>query len=74
MGSLFYEFKRRQMLKAVVAYFVVAFLFAQIGIATFPVMRLPEWAVDALLVVLALLFPVAMYKAWVQGDAAEENE
>ena len=71
MGNFFNEIKRRQMLKAVCAYLVVAFLFTQIGIATFPVMRLPDWTIDALLLVLALLFPVAMYKAWTQGNEAE---
>ncbi len=73
MGNLLNELKRRQMLKAVVAYFVVAFLFIQIGFATFPIMRLPEWTVDALLLVLGLLFPFAMYKAWSQGDETEQD-
>ena len=74
MANFFSELKRRQMLKAVAAYLVVAFLFAQIGIATFPIMRLPEWTIDALLVVLTALFPFAMYKAWRQGSEAEIDE
>ncbi|MGI9257993.1 MAG: hypothetical protein ACR2QQ_04090 [Gammaproteobacteria bacterium] len=73
MGNLFNEIKQRQMFKAFFAYLVVAFLFIQIGIATFPVMRVPDWTITALLLVLALLFPVAMYKAWTQGDRAEKD-
>ena len=73
MGNVFKEIKQRQMFKAVVAYLVVAFLFAQIGIATFPVMRLPDWTIDALLWVLGLLFPVAMYKAWTQGSEVQKE-
>jgi len=68
MGSLFSEFRRRQIPKALVAYIVVAWLFTQIGSATFPVMRLPEWTTDALIVLLVLAFPVAMYMAWTQDD------
>lgn len=73
MGNFINEIKRRQMLKAVVAYLVVAFLFAQVGLATFPVMRLPDWTINALLLVLVLLFPYAMYKAWTQGGEAEKD-
>jgi len=64
MGSFFSELKRRQIFKAVIAYLFVSFLFIQIGMATFPVMRLPEWTVDALIILLALAFPVALYMAW----------
>jgi hypothetical protein len=73
MGNFINEIKRRQMLKAVVAYLVVAFLFAQVGLATFPIMRLPDWTINALLLVLVLLFPYAMYKAWTQGSEAEKD-
>ena len=70
MGSLFSEFRRRQIPKAIVVYIFVAWLCTQIGIATFPVMRLPEWTTDALIVLLVLAFPVAMYSAWTQDDRA----
>ena len=68
MGSFFSELRRRQIPKAIVAYLFVAWLFTQIGIATFPVMRLPEWTTDALIVLLVLAFPVAMSIAWSHAD------
>ncbi len=68
MRSFFKELNRRQIFKAVVAYLIVAFLFVQIGKEIFPVMRLPEWAVNALIVLLALAFPVAMFMAWSNKD------
>jgi len=46
----------------------------QIGIATFPVMRLPDWTVDALIILLALAFPVAMFMAWSQDDRERKTE
>ncbi len=67
------ELRRRQIFKAVAAYLVVAWLFTQIGAATFPVMRLPEWTLDALIVLLALAFPMAMFMAWTNGDRARET-
>jgi len=74
MGSLFKELKRRQIFKAVIAYLVVAYLFAQIGLATFPVMRLPEWTFQALVVLLVLAFPVALFMAWTKEDEERKAE
>ena len=70
MFSFLRELKRRQIYKAVAAYIVVAWLFTQIGAATFPVMRLPEWTLNALIVLLALAFPIAMFMA---GTANEDR-
>ena len=74
MSSLFKELKRRQIFKAVIAYLVVAYLFSQIGLATFPVMRLPEWTFDALVILLILAFPVAMFMAWTKEDEDRKKE
>ena len=68
MFSFLRELKRRQIYKAVAAYIVVAWLFTQIGAATFPVMRLPEWTLNALIVLLALAFPIAMFMAWTANE------
>jgi adenylate cyclase len=74
MGSFFKELKRRQILKAVIVYAVVAYLFSQIGLATFPVMRLPEWTFQAFVVLLLLAFPVAMFMAWTKEDQDRRKE
>ncbi len=74
MGSFFSELRRRQIPKAIIAYLLVAWLFTQIGIATFPVMRLPDWTTEALIILLALAFPVAMYSAWTQDDRARKAD
>lgn len=72
MSSFLHELRRRQIFKAVVVYFVVAWLFTQIGAYTFPVMRLPEWTLDALIVLLVLAFPLAMFIAWTAEDRARK--
>ena len=74
MGSFFSELRRRQIPKAIIAYVFVAWLFTQIGIATFPVMRLPEWTTEALIILLVLAFPVAMYSAWAQDDPVRKSD
>ena len=60
MRSFLQELKRRHIVKAVVAYVLVAGLFTQIGVTTFPVIRFPAWTADALIILLVLAFPVAM--------------
>ena len=72
MRSFLKELKRRQIFKAVIVYFVVAWLFTQIGAATFPMMRLPEWTLDALVVLLVLAFPVALFMAWTAEGRARK--
>ena len=72
MPAFFHELRRRQIFKAIVVYIVIAWLFTQIGAATFPVMRLPGWTVDALIVLLVLAFPLAMFIAWTAEDRARK--
>lgn len=74
MRAFLRELRQRQIPKAVAAYVVVAWLFTQIGIATFPVMRLPDWTADALIVLLVLAFPVAMSMAWTNAARARKAE
>ncbi len=74
MRSFLRELRRRHIFKAVAAYLVVAYLFVQIGIATFPVMRLPEWTVDALIILLVLAFPAALFTAWTHEDEARKAD
>jgi len=72
MRSFFRELRRRQIPKAIGAYGLVAWLFTQIGTATFPVMRLPDWTTGALVILLVLAFPVALFMAWTHDDRVRE--
>jgi len=64
MINFFKEFNKRQMHKAIFSYLLVTWLFVQIGLYTFPMMRLPQWSTNALIIIFIILFPYAMIKSW----------
>ena len=63
-GSFFAELKRRNVYKVAVAYAVVAWLLIQIATQVFPFFGIPNWAVQLVVLLLILGFPVAMILAW----------
>jgi len=65
MASVWGELKRRNVVKVAVAYAIVAWLLIEVASTTFPILRLPEWAVTLVTVLLIIGFPVAVIFAWV---------
>lgn len=63
-AKFFSELKRREVYKAAVAYAVVAWLLIQITTQVFPFFEIPNWAVQLVVLLLILGFPVAMVLAW----------
>jgi len=61
----FAEFRRRRMFRAMVAYFVGAWLLLQIASVTFPPLGLPEWMQRALIIALAIGVIPAFVLAWI---------
>jgi adenylate cyclase len=61
----FAEFRRRRMFRAMVAYFVGAWLLLQIASVTFPPLGLPEWMQRALIIALAAGVVPAFVLAWI---------
>src|SRR6185369_14981495 len=61
----FAEFRRRRMFRAMVAYFVGAWLLLQIASVTFPPLGLPEWMQRALIIALAVGVVPAFALAWI---------
>ena len=61
----FAEFRRRRMFRAMVAYFVGAWLLLQIASVTFPPLGLPEWLQRALIIALAIGVVPAFALAWI---------
>src|SRR5678816_2073161 len=61
----FAEFRRRRMFRAMVAYFVGAWLLLQIASVTFPPLGLPEWMQRALIIALAVGIVPAFALAWI---------
>src|SRR5436190_6103006 len=65
LPSFFTELKRRNVYKVAVAYGVVSWLVIQVSSTILPTFHAPEWALQTLVVVIALGFPVALVLAWV---------
>ena len=62
MGApdFFEELKRRSVYKVAVAYAVVAWLLIQIATQVFPFLQIPDWAIRLVIMLLALVFPIAL--------------
>jgi TolB-like protein/Tfp pilus assembly protein PilF len=64
MASFFSELKRRNVYKVAVAYAAVAWLLIQVATQTFPFFDVPNWAVRAVILAVAIGFPIALVLAW----------
>ena len=62
--SFWGELKRRNVYKVGIAYAIVAWLIIEAVATIFPVLKLPEWTVTFVTVLLILVFPVALILAW----------
>src|SRR4051812_23642365 len=62
--SFFSELKRRNVYKVAVAYAVVGWLLIQVATQVFPFFEIPNWAVQLVVLLLVLGFPVAMILSW----------
>ncbi|MDH3297132.1 MAG: hypothetical protein OEM96_02470 [Gemmatimonadota bacterium] len=80
---LFAELRRRRVFRVAAMYAVVAWMLMQIGEVTFPALRLPDWTLTLVVVLLIGGFPIAMILAWafdvtsagvVRTDAADRPE
>jgi TolB-like protein/Tfp pilus assembly protein PilF len=62
--NFFAELKRRNVYKVAVAYAVVAWLLIQVATQVFPFFEIPNWAVQLVVLVLVIGFPIATVLAW----------
>jgi TolB-like protein/Tfp pilus assembly protein PilF len=62
--NFFAELKRRNVYKVAVAYAVVGWLIAQIATQIFPFLEIPNWIIRAVIVLIAIGFPIALVIAW----------
>jgi TolB-like protein/Flp pilus assembly protein TadD len=63
-GRLFNELRRRNVTKVETVYLIASWILIQIAETTFPALKLPEWTVTFVVVLLALFFPIAVIFAW----------
>ena len=64
MSSIFNELKRRNVIRVGVTYLVAAWVLLQIGDVLIGMLELPGWIGKALVLVLALGFPIVLIFAW----------
>ena len=65
MSNFIDELKRRKVFRVTASYAVVAWIIMQIGEVTFPALRLPDWVLTAVVVILLIGFPVVAIVAWI---------
>ena len=63
--SVFEELKRRKVFRVISTYAVVAWVIMQIGEVVFPALRLPDWVLTAVVVILLIGFPIVAIVAWI---------
>jgi TolB-like protein len=62
--SFFGELRRRNVFKVATVYLIASWFLIQVAETVFPVLQLPDWTVTFIVVVLAILFPIAVIFAW----------
>lgn len=64
MGNIIAELKRRRVFGATAAYAMVAFILMQLGEIVFPAFHLPDWALQILIILLIIGFPLVAILSW----------
>jgi TolB-like protein len=64
VNDFFSELRKRNVFRVGIAYAVIAWLLAQVADLVLDAFPSPDWAMQAILLVLALGFPIALFLAW----------
>jgi TolB-like protein len=64
MASVWVELKRRNVVRVAVAYAIAAWILIEITATTFPILKLPDWSVTLVTVLVLIGFPLALIFAW----------
>ena len=62
--SFIKELQRRNVIRVAIAYAVAAWLLIEITATTFPILKLPDWSVTLVTVLVLMGFPLALILAW----------
>lgn len=63
--KFFEELKRRNVIKATMAYIVVAWVFIQVMTNILPIFSAPQWVMKILMILIAIGLPIWMFFSWV---------
>ena len=64
MNSFWRELGKRRVIRVAIAYLVLSWLILQVVDVILPALRLPDWGITLVLVLLVLGFPVALVLSW----------
>src|SRR5215467_11017764 len=73
MEKFFAELKRRHVYRVAAAYAVVAWVLLQLVNNLAPALRLPDWSLTLVVVLLAIGFPIALIFAWITQLSSAEG-
>ena len=62
--SFIHELKRRNVFKVAIAYAIAAWILIEITATTFPILKLPDWSVTLVTVLVLVAFPLTLIFAW----------
>ena len=62
--SFFKELRRRNVIRVAIAYAIATWLLIEITATTFPILKLPDWSVTLVTVLVLIGFPLALIFAW----------
>ena len=65
MNKFFEELKRRNVIKASIAYVVVAWVLLQVLSIVLPSVDAPQWVMKTIMLIMVIAFPVWVFIAWV---------
>ena len=65
MKKFIEELKRRNVIKATIAYLVVAWVLLQVASILLPIINTPDWVLQSFTVVLAIGLPIWIIVSWV---------
>ncbi len=65
MSKFYDELKRRNVIKAAIAYVVVAWVLLQVFSIVLPSVNAPEWVMKTIMLIMVIAFPVWVFIAWV---------
>src|SRR5258705_4251935 len=73
MSDFFTELKRRQIYRMAAAYAVVAWVLIQLVNNVAPALKLPDWTLTLVIVLLVVGFPIILIFAWVRELAPADG-
>ena len=74
MSNFFEELKRRNVIKSAIAYLVVAWIVIQVAQAVLPTFGAPAWAIQLIIIILAIGLPIWLIISWIYDITPEGIE